>query len=131
MLGSPVQDSVRGYWSDAWQGVELRRSCRVQVELRRRAGTVPARRARASAVGRSGSFSAVTHFATWIASSPDQDLLTVQDDLGKVEITRFRGTAEASSGIYGIGDSGAVGKLHQARPPNRSQDVHHDLRRRR
>jgi len=102
MLGSPVQNSVCGYWSDARQGVELRRSCGVQVQLRRRAGTVTARRARASAVGRSCSFSTVTHFTTWIASRPNQDLLTVNDDLGKVEITRFGGTAEASSSIDGI-----------------------------
>jgi hypothetical protein len=131
MIGSPFQDSVSGHWSDTRQGVELRSGCGVQVQLRRRAGTATARRARAPAARRSASSPTIAHFATWISSGSDQDLLTIDDDLGKVEIARFRGAAEASSGIDGIRDSGAVGKLHQAWPADRAQDVHHDLRRRR
>ncbi|MDF2747638.1 MAG: hypothetical protein K0S98_1924, partial [Propionibacteriaceae bacterium] len=123
MIGSPVQDSVSGHWSYARQGVELSRGCGVQVQLRRRAGTAAARRARASAARRPGFFPTIAHFTTWITADPDQDLLTVYDDLGKVEITRFRRAAEASSGIDGIRDSGAVGKLHQAWPADRAQDV--------
>src|SRR5215218_8651095 len=79
MISTPAEDSLGGHRADTWQGVQLCRRGGIQVQLPRRTGV---------RIALGGSSSAIADLATGLACRSDQDLLTIAESLGKIQLTR-------------------------------------------